>query len=189
MGLDVALVSLAADDIARLYRSEARRMAGFLVARTHDPEVALDLVAEAFASVVRDRRQFRGEGDEAAAAWVYGIARNLLSNWYRRGEVERRAVRRLGIERPVIGEAEYERLIELAGLAQMRARISAELRRLPDQQRVAVEMRVLDECSYEELSRALGISEQTARARVSRGLRALAAVIDLPHELAEVADG
>jgi RNA polymerase sigma-70 factor (ECF subfamily) len=50
-------------------------------------------------------------------------------------------------------------------------------------------MRVLDECSYEELSRALGISEQTARARVSRGLRALAAVIDLPHELAEVADG
>jgi hypothetical protein len=125
MGLDVALVSLTADDIARLYRSEARRMAGFLVARTHDPEVALDLVAETFASVVRDRRQFRGEGDEAATAWVYGIARNLLSNWYRRGEVERRAMRRLGVERPVIGEAEYERLIELAGLAQMRTRLAA----------------------------------------------------------------
>jgi len=171
-------VPLTADDIARLYRSEARRLAGFLVARTHDPEVALDLVAETFASVVRDRRQFRGHGDEAAAAWIHGIARNLLSNWYRRGEVERRAMRRLGIERPAIGEAEYERLVELGGLEQMRARVAEELGRLPDEQRAAVEMRVLGERSYEEVARVLGVSEQAARARVSRGLRALKAVTD-----------
>src|SRR4051794_31370877 len=95
-----ALVPLSADDITRLYRLEARRMTGFLVARTHDPELALDLVAETFAMVVRDRRQFRGSDDESAIAWIYAITRNLLAGWYRRGAIELSAMKRIGLERP-----------------------------------------------------------------------------------------
>ena len=34
-------------------------------------------------------------------------------------------------------------------------------------------MRVVDDLPYEEVARRLGVSEPTARARVSRGLRAL----------------
>ena len=44
---------------------------------------------------------------------------------------------------------------------------------LSDDQRAAVRARVLDERSYEAVSRELGVSQQAARARVSRGLRAL----------------
>jgi RNA polymerase sigma-70 factor (ECF subfamily) len=171
-------VPLTSDDIARLYHREARRLAGFFVRRTHDPEVALDLVAETFAAVVRDRRDFRGSDDIEASAWLYGIARNLLSRWYRDGEVERRAVTRLGIERPPIGEAEHERLIELAGLADLRALVADELAGLPEDQRVAVELRIVAERSYAEIAQALCISEQAARARVSRGLRSMAATLD-----------
>jgi len=40
-------------------------------------------------------------------------------------------------------------------------------------QRQAVQLRVVEERPYDEVALALGISEQTARARVSRGLRAL----------------
>jgi RNA polymerase sigma factor (sigma-70 family) len=177
---------LTSDDIARLYRQEARRMVGFFVRRTHDPEIALDLVAETFASVVRDQHQFRGRGDDAARAWVYGIAHNLLNGWYRRGAVERRAMARLGIQRPEVGDTELERLVELAGLAQARARVDSKLRALPDDQRRAVELRVVDERTYEEVAQALGISEQAARARVSRGLRALAGALDEPTALPEV---
>ena len=177
---------LTSDDIARLYRQEARRLAGFFVRRTHDPETALDLVAETFAATVRDRRQFRGRGDGAATAWVYGIARNLLNGWYRHGDVERRAMMRLGIERPELGEEEYERLVELGGLAEARLRVARELSLLPDDQRLAVELRVVGERSYEEIARALGVSQQAVRARVSRGLRALAAVLDDPALVAEV---
>jgi RNA polymerase sigma factor (sigma-70 family) len=156
------------------------------VRRTHDPEIALDLVAETFASVVRDQRQFRGRGDDAARAWVYGIAQNLLSGWYRHGGVERRAMARLGIERPEVGDTELERLVELAGLAQARARVASKLRELGDDQRRAVQLRVVDECSYEEVARTLGVSEQTARARVSRGLRALAGALEDLTALPEV---
>ena len=45
---------------------------------------------------------------------------------------------------------------------------------LPSEQRRAVELRVIDECGYADVALRLGVSEQTARARVSRGLRALA---------------
>src|SRR3954463_3524824 len=82
-------MSLSSDDIARHYRKEARRMFGFFVRRTHDPEVALDLVAETFAAAIRDRAQFGGRSDEAAVAWLYGIGRNLLG-----------AARRVGRRRP-----------------------------------------------------------------------------------------
>lgn len=171
------IMPLFAQDIARLYRSEARRMAAFLVRRTHDPEVAVDLVAETFAAALGDRAAFRGDGDDAAVAWLYAIARNLLNGWYRRGQVERRAMGRLGIERPELGEAEYERLIELGGLAAVRPALLRGLDALPADQRRAVLLRVVDERSYAEAAAELGVTQQVVRARVSRGLRSLAATL------------
>ncbi|MCU1501063.1 MAG: polymerase sigma factor [Ilumatobacteraceae bacterium] len=85
---------------------------------------------------------------------------------------------RLGIERPEVDEADLERLVELGGLADVRDRVARELRALPDDQRAAVELRVVRERSYEHVAVALGITQQTARARVSRGLRALSAALD-----------
>jgi len=161
-------------------------MVGFFVRRTHDPEAALDLVAETFASVVRDQRQFLGRGDDAARAWVYAIAHNLLNGWYRHGAVERRAMTRLGIQRPEVGDLELERLVELGGLVQARARVANELRALPADQRRAVELRVVGERPYDEVARELNVSEQTARARVSRGLRALARAMGDPVAVSEV---
>lgn len=149
-------------------------MTGFLVARTHDPELALDLVAETFAMVVRDRRQFRGSDDESAIAWIYAITRNLLAGWYRRGAIELSAMKRIGLERPEVEPAELERLIELGGLAAERERVARRLQELPDDQRAALRLRVIEERCYEEVARGLGISEQAARARVSRALRTLA---------------
>lgn len=165
---------LTADDVTVLYRDHARRLTGFFVRRTHDPDAAVDLVAETFAMAVRDRGKFRGDPEEAAVAWLYSIAGNLLNGWYRQGFVERRAMSRLGIERPELEDVERERIIELGGLAQERERAAAILRSLPEPQRDAIKLRVIEERSYDEVARALGISQQTARARVSRGLRALA---------------
>jgi RNA polymerase sigma-70 factor, ECF subfamily len=177
-------LALSSEDIARLYRQEARGLAGFFMRRTHDPEITLDLVAETFACVVADRRQFRGpldgsgDRDGAARAWLYGIAHHQLSGWHRRGVVAQRAMRRLGIERPELADGEHERLIELAGLAEQRAQIATGLAGLPVDQRRAVELRVIDERPYDEVAHELGVSQQTARARVSRGLRALGAALD-----------
>ncbi len=169
------MTPLDADAIADLYRRHARPMLTFFARRTHDPEVAIDLVAETFAAAIADRRQFRGRSDEEAVGWLFGIARHQLSAWYRRGDVERRAMTRLGIERRELVESEYDRIVELAGLAAERRRVARGLGRLSEAVRAAVRLRVVDERSYAAVASLLGISEQTARARVSRGLRDLAA--------------
>jgi RNA polymerase sigma-70 factor (ECF subfamily) len=75
---------------------------------------------------------------------------------------------------PQIHDDDIAEIEERAGLADLRARVRAELERLSAEQREALRLRVVEERSYEEVADALGISEQAARARVSRGLRALA---------------
>ena len=50
-------------------------------------------------------------------------------------------------------------------------------------QREAVRLRVVDELEYDELAARLSISAQTARARVSRGLRALGEAIKVMEEV------
>ena len=171
-------MALDADDIARLYAAHARGLVAYFARRTFDPQVASELMAETFASAVADRRAFRGDGDEAAAGWLYGIARHQLSNWYRRAAVERRMLGKLGLEPPVLSDVEYERVEELAGLSELRARVAELVEELPAQAREALRLRVLEERPYPEVAAALGIAEPAARARVSRALRGLAAELE-----------
>jgi RNA polymerase sigma factor (sigma-70 family) len=171
-------MALDADDIARLYASHARGLVAYFARRTFDPQAASELMAETFASAVADRRSFRGDGDEAAAGWLYGIARHQLSNWYRRAAVERRMLGKLGLEPPLLSDVEYERVEELAGLAELRARVASLLEELPAESRDALRLRVLEERSYPEVAAELGIAEPAARARVSRALRGLGASLE-----------
>jgi RNA polymerase sigma-70 factor (ECF subfamily) len=162
----------------RVYDAYATRVLAFLARRTFDAEAARDLTAETFAQAYQGRRRFRGSTDDETAAWLYGIARNLLNRYIRTGVVERKAVERLGIRVPQLIEADYERIVQLAGLADLRAVIAAEFSRLRPDQQTAVHLRVVEELSYPEIAQRLAISEQTARARVSRGLRQLVAGVE-----------
>jgi RNA polymerase sigma-70 factor (ECF subfamily) len=162
----------------RVYDAYATRVLAFLARRTFDAEAARDLTAETFAQAYQGRRRFRGSTDDETAAWLYGIARNLLNRYIRTGVVERRAIERLGIRVPQLVEADYERIVQLAGLADLRTVIAEEFSRLRPDQQAAVHLRVVEELSYPEIAQRLAISEQTARARVSRGLRQLVAGVE-----------
>jgi RNA polymerase sigma factor (sigma-70 family) len=161
------------------YAAHSRQLLAFFARRTFDVEVARDLTAETFAQAFEHRRRFRGSTDAEAAGWLYGIARHQLSRYARKGAAERKAVDRLGIQVPTVSEADYKRIVELAGLAEMRERVAAAFSGLSGDQRDALRLRVIDERPYPEVADALGISEQTARARVSRALRGLADAIEM----------
>ena len=164
------LTAMTGDELTRLYDRHAETMLAFFARRTYAPEVTVDLLAETFAVAFRDRRQFRG-GDQRA--WLFAIARHQLTDYFRRGRVERRALARLGVERRPLTDDEYDRIEELAATRELRATIAAALAALPAEHRTVLRLRVVEERSYYELAGMLGISEQTARARVSRALRAL----------------
>ncbi|MGH2797119.1 MAG: RNA polymerase sigma factor [Thermoleophilaceae bacterium] len=171
---------MALDDVgfSRLYRAAAQDLVVFFARRTYDPEAAADLMAETFAKAYLGRRRFRGSTDQEARAWLFGIARRRFAMYVRRGKAERRALRRLGLERPPLAEGEYARIEELAGLDAMRATLAEHLSRLGQAQRLALELRVVRELPYSDVADRLGISDQAARARVSRALRALGSALD-----------
>lgn len=76
------------------------------------------------------------------------------------------------------GEDDLREIEEAAGLASLRTMLGEELERLSHEQREALRLRVVEERPYPEVASVLGVSEQTARARVSRGLRALARALE-----------
>ena len=168
---------LDADRLARAYERDSRRLLVWLTRRTYDAQLAMDVVGEAYARAFEHRRSFRGD-DDALSGWVFAIARNLLHEALRRGGAERRALARLGVEPVVLDDAEQARIEELADLGTLRAAVLAALDELSAEQREAVRLRVEHDLGYAAIAARLGVSEQAARARVSRGLRALAVALD-----------
>jgi RNA polymerase sigma factor (sigma-70 family) len=167
-------------DFDELYEREAERVLGYFVRRTFDVESARDLTAETFARAFEHRARFRGEGVSQATAWLYGIAGHLLGSYIRRGIVQRKATRRLGIQiDSVVAADEYDRIVELAGLHDVRAAVSAALETLDADHRRALELRVVAQLPYGDVARSLGTSEQSARARVSRALRRLTDALEI----------
>jgi RNA polymerase sigma factor (sigma-70 family) len=163
---------------ASFYGSHAEALLAFLARRVQDADLALELTAESFAQAYVGRGRFRGSTDAETAAWLYGIARRQLALYFRKGKVERRALERLRIVVPRFDEEQRARVTELAELDDLRAALRVELERLSRAQREALRLRVVEELPYTEVARRLEISEGAARARVARGLKALAAAMD-----------
>ncbi len=165
-------------DVSALYREHRETLLVFFVRRTGDAEVALDLWAETFARALKAASRFRGETHEERAAWLYAIARRQLADYHRRGRAEQRALGRLRLERPPATPAVLAELARRACLAEMRRALGEALGELSPGVREAVEQRVVSERSYREIAQSLGTTEQAVRARVSRGLTALADALD-----------
>jgi RNA polymerase sigma factor (sigma-70 family) len=169
-----------AEAFAAFYRRYERLILGFLMRRTGNPEIAADLMAEVFAAALRAAHRYRpdsasdtgsGSGTATAGGWLLTIAQRTLLSSLRRGRVEDRARRKLGIREAVTfsGE-ELERIEALASLDGQSVEL---LGRLPAAQREAIRARVLDEYSYREIAARLKTSELVVRKRVSRGLSTL----------------
>jgi RNA polymerase sigma-70 factor (ECF subfamily) len=167
-----------ADAFSALYGREGEPVLLFLTRRTLDVEVAVELTAETFALALRSWRRVRQLEPEQARAWLFTVARRLHARYLRTARVERRAVERLGIRTPAVHEDDVALIEERAGLGELRELLRQELARLSDGQQKALRLRVLEERPYAEVAERLGVSEQVARARVSRGLRALMVALE-----------
>ena len=179
MGLrrsDVDLLRASGRDesaFRELYARWAPELHTWFTRRTASADTASELTAETFAQVLRGLRSFHGRHPGSGAAWMMGIANNLLRQWYRERRVATAARERLGIpvrSYDLLDEDAIERRLEAGPL---RDDLLRALEALPADQRAAVALRVLHERSYEEVAVALGCTPATARQRVFRGLRTM----------------
>ncbi len=155
------------------YDSVARDLLGFFARRTGDPQLAMDLLGATFLAAFEQRGRCRAATPGQRAAWVYRIAASKLADHFRSRERERRAVARLDSELRTLTAAEASAIERLADCSEAEQRMQAAFSQLSHEQRVALDLHVIQERSYTEIAHALQISEPAARARVSRGIRAL----------------
>ncbi|MEV4422248.1 RNA polymerase sigma factor [Patulibacter sp. NPDC049589] len=151
------------------YRRHVEALLAYLLRRTRRPEIAADVCAETFAHVL-ERLDVFDPARGAARGWLFTIARNQLIDAARRGQVEDRHRRSLGIEPRDLTDRDLASIGELATHGDA---VELLLAGLPDDQREALEARVVQERDYHEIAASLAVSESVVRKRVSRGLRSL----------------
>lgn len=154
-------VSTSADaaEIALLYESRFRAFVGGAYAVVGEPESARDVVQEAFARALRDRRRFRGEG--TLDAWLWRIVINLARDVARRSR---------------FADLSADELAELAALGADSAGVSdlrEELRALPERQRLAVFLHYYADFPYDEVARLLDVAPGTVAASLNAARRTL----------------
>ena len=162
-----------------VFERHAETLLGYFARRTLDPEAAAELTAETFAQAFASRRRFRDHG-LGAIGWLYGIARHQLGRFHRNGAVDARARRRLGMPEREVSPEDYERIEEMIDFEQIGRAIAQAFSVLSEEQREALTLRVIEGRPYREVAESLRCSEETARARVSRGLKRLGRLIDVP---------
>ena len=178
---DAELLIASRDDpraFRELYDRWADRLLAYFYRRVLDAEVAGDLLAETFAVAFERRRRFRDVG-APGAAWLYGIADKELAHWFRKQEVERRAIRRLAIEVPPLDDESIARIEALADMDSYRGELAAALERIGPGERDAVQLRVVEEMGYAEIASRLDCTEAAARVRVHRGLAHLNRLLEV----------
>lgn len=180
MRSDAELIAASVADpraFRELYDRWAEPVLQYFVRRVFDAETAADLTAETFAVAYERRDRFRDVG-RPGGAWLFGIAAKELSHFFRRREVEMRASRRLGLERPGLDAESDARILALIEGDEYRERLIDALTRLPDSVRRAVELRVVSELDYEQIAAQLGCRPAAARTRVHRGLARLTKLME-----------
>jgi RNA polymerase sigma factor (sigma-70 family) len=153
-----------------LYERRHELVLAFLLKRTRNPEVAMDLMAETFAAALITLADRPPAIDGSAAAWLLTIARNAMVDSYRRGRVESAARQRLALEPVEISDSDIDQVLQLAAETDLLIGLAAEL---PTDQFDALRARVLDERGYAEIAHQLQCSTAVVRKRVSRAIATL----------------
>ena len=159
-----------------------------LVARTiQNPADAPDLTQEIFIKIYRGIRGFHG--DSSLRTWIYRIALHEASNQRRWWSRHRR--QEITIETEVGQSAEGhpvclkdtladagESPFDFAAHEQIRARVEAELRQIPEPFRTVVVLRDIEGFAYEEVAEILNVNIGTIKSRLMRGRAQLKARLE-----------
>ena len=143
------------DELEELYRGRFDVFARVAASVTGDSERARDAVQEAFATAVRKRRSFRGEGP--LEAWVWRIVLNAARSDARQS----------------VHAVAYDEPGTTNGRPEQDAELRVALARLPERQRTAIFLRYYADLDYAAIGEALGIRAGTVAATLNAAHAAL----------------
>jgi RNA polymerase sigma-70 factor, ECF subfamily len=141
------------EELEAVYRSRLPEFRRVAAAITGDGHAALDVVQEAFGLAIRRRETYRGTGD--LAAWVWRIVVNQA-----RDHVRTAAQRALA-------ETAASALPARNGSQPDSAALAAEIRLLPERQRLTLFLRYYADLDYAAIGEVLGIRPGTVAATLN----------------------
>ena len=165
---DIAISRIGCDrDVFEaFYREHVEAVQRFVARRVADRELAADLTADIFVAAIESADTYRPSRG-TPVAWLFGVARVVVS-------AERR---RSGRERDATGRLLGRRLLDADDVARIDERLDAEaqsrglyqaMAHLPAGQRAVLELVAVDGLSLGEAAVALGIAPLAARVRLHR---------------------
>jgi RNA polymerase sigma-70 factor, ECF subfamily len=158
-----------------LYAEHRTALHAFFLARTSDPELALDLLQELFLRAWRNQASLEEMPPERRPFWLYTVGRNLVVDALRaRGA---RAAAEHKLERLAVVEHAQSAEAEVIDAALLR-RLDAAIWRLPDELREALLLQVLGDCTSAQIGHMLGQPAGTVRYHLAQARRRLAADLE-----------
>src|SRR5919199_6036783 len=148
------------DALEQLYRDRYRTFRDVLAGVVGSHDLAREVVQEAFARALRERRRFRGDG--SLEAWVWRIAVNVA----------------LKLRRDLRRQWELDDAEPLARDATPDHGVRAAVRALPPRRRLVVFLRYFADLSYGEIVAATGVSEGTVAATLAQARAELAELLE-----------
>jgi len=164
---------------AQLVRRHQTPLYNFAFRQLGAPQVAEDVVQDAFVRVVQNAGDFKHEA--RFTTWLYTIARNLCID-----QMRKRALRRHPSldesrsseegEGPTLGEQTADTTANVerdAGGAEIKQRIAKAVETLPNEQREVFLMRELANLPFKEIAEITGVPENTVKSRMRYALERL----------------
>jgi RNA polymerase sigma-70 factor (ECF subfamily) len=156
-----------------LYEAHRQTLHAYFLGRIGDPELALDLLQEAFVRAWRNLDLLLGLAEARQRAWLFAIGRNLVIDQYRgraaRTTMHDTLMTTAQIEEPASESA--ERTVEREGELRL---VEAAIERLPEDLRTVLVLQVLGERTSAEIGELLGRPAGTVRYQLSRARKRLA---------------
>jgi RNA polymerase sigma factor (sigma-70 family) len=164
-------------DFVEVYERQLAPVWRYVRARVPDDHEAEELTSEVFYRAYRDRRRYDASRG-TAGAWLAGIARHVVTDWWRRRG------REVVSEAPPDSAAGHDSDDDEPLAAALRSDAVEQLRGhmdgLSERERDALALRFGAELKAAEVGAALGVSEAAAKMLVHRAISKLRAV--MPRE-------
>jgi RNA polymerase sigma-70 factor, ECF subfamily len=163
-------IAMAQEDpqaLKRLYDHYFPRLYAYVSYRVGRVQDVEDLVAETFLKAIEGIEGFKWQHKNSFAAWLFSIARNLISNFYRReqrwetvplDESPNLQVSKLLPEDVALQKEKFQSLRRLIGT-------------LTPRQQEIITLRFFGGLRNQEIAEILGIDERTVAAHICRGLK------------------
>ncbi len=154
-------------DLGILYEKYKKALFSYFIHQHQSAFVAEDLVQNVFERILRYKDQFKGEGN--LRSWIFQIARNVSSDYYRREKKYRTDDVQNHAEILSNNPGPYQGL----EAQDKKSQLHRAMAQLSDDKKEVLMLVKIGEMKYREVADLLGVNESTIKVKVFRAIKEL----------------